>query len=122
MLSGLDNSLQHQPPETSTTGGTFANGKSSFGLKDAASPARSQPPAAKVSKPRHVHGFGASGQPQAISESLTSEAWSHEKLYEAYNDLHALAKTFKKPFEAPSVLVVGHQTDGKSGARLSVTY
>ncbi|KAL8138227.1 hypothetical protein V2J09_004228 [Rumex salicifolius] len=37
------------------------------------------------------------------------------RLYEAYNELHALAQGFETPpFEAPAVLVVGHQTDGKS--------
>lgn len=39
----------------------------------------------------------------------------NERLYEAYNDLHALAQDFQKPFDAPAILVVGHQTDGKSG-------
>lgn len=39
----------------------------------------------------------------------------NEKLYEAYNDLHSLAQDFEKPFDAPAILVVGHQTDGKSG-------
>lgn len=39
----------------------------------------------------------------------------NERLYEAYNDLHALAQDFEKPFDAPAILVVGHQTDGKSG-------
>ncbi len=34
----------------------------------------------------------------------------------AYNELHALAQVFEKPFDAPAILVVGHQTDGKSGA------
>eukprot|EP00249_Psilotum_nudum_P012773 c23975_g1_i1 orf=519-3485(+) len=38
----------------------------------------------------------------------------NEKLYEAYNDLHGLAQDFHKPFDAPAILVVGHQTDGKS--------
>ena len=42
----------------------------------------------------------------------------NERLYEAYNDLHALAQDFEKPFDAPAILVVGHQTDGKSGALL----
>ena len=37
------------------------------------------------------------------------------RLYEAYNDLHSLAQDFEKPFDAPAILVVGHQTDGKSG-------
>ncbi|KAL8061043.1 hypothetical protein ABFX02_02G063000 [Erythranthe guttata] len=36
------------------------------------------------------------------------------KLYEAYNELHGLAQEFSTPFDAPAVLVVGHQTDGKS--------
>ncbi|KAL7235909.1 hypothetical protein ACSBR1_019235 [Camellia fascicularis] len=36
------------------------------------------------------------------------------RLYEAYNELHGLAQEFEIPFEAPAVLVVGHQTDGKS--------
>lgn len=38
----------------------------------------------------------------------------NEKLYEAYNELHSLAQEFRKPFDAPAILVVGHQTDGKS--------
>eukprot|EP00250_Pteridium_aquilinum_P017451 c23631_g1_i1 orf=300-3137(-) len=38
----------------------------------------------------------------------------NEKLYEAYNDLHSLAQNFHKSFDAPAILVVGHQTDGKS--------
>jgi hypothetical protein len=42
----------------------------------------------------------------------------NERLYEAYNDLHALAQDFEKPFDAPAILVVGHQTDGKSGETL----
>lgn len=39
-----------------------------------------------------------------------------DQLFEAYNELHALAQSFSKPFDAPAILVVGHQTDGKSGA------
>ncbi|KAJ6995087.1 dynamin-like protein ARC5 [Populus alba x Populus x berolinensis] len=39
------------------------------------------------------------------------EQW---RLYEAYNELHGLAQELKTPFDAPAVLVVGHQTDGKS--------
>lgn len=42
----------------------------------------------------------------------------NERLYEAYNDLHSLAQDFEKPFDAPAILVVGHQTDGKSGLYL----
>lgn len=39
---------------------------------------------------------------------------SQAPLYEAYNELHSLAQEFETPFDAPAVLVVGHQTDGKS--------
>ena len=42
----------------------------------------------------------------------------NERLYEAYNELHALAQEFGKTFDAPAILVVGHQTDGKSGTVL----
>lgn len=45
------------------------------------------------------------------SESESEKQW---RLYEAYNELHGLAQEFDTPFEAPAVLVVGHQTDGKS--------
>lgn len=36
----------------------------------------------------------------------------NERLYQAFNELHALAQDFGKDFDAPSILVVGHQTDG----------
>lgn len=39
----------------------------------------------------------------------------NEKLYEAYSQLHTMAQDFDKPFDSPAILVVGHQTDGKSG-------
>eukprot|EP00775_Hariotina_reticulata_P003076 gene3076-3355_t len=39
---------------------------------------------------------------------------ANERLYEAYNELHLLAQDFEKPFDSPAILVVGHQTDGKS--------
>lgn len=35
-------------------------------------------------------------------------------LYDAYNLLHTLAQDFQKPFDAPAVVVVGHQSSGKS--------
>ncbi|XP_021280384.1 dynamin-like protein ARC5 [Herrania umbratica] len=38
----------------------------------------------------------------------------YSTIYEAYNDLHGLAQELEAPFDAPAVLVVGHQTDGKS--------
>lgn len=39
---------------------------------------------------------------------------SNEKLYECFNELHQLAQAFDKPFDAPAVVICGHQTDGKS--------
>jgi len=57
---------------------------------------------------------------EALSETTSSSSENHypsagnEKLYEAYNDLHSLAQDFQKPFDAPAIVVVGHQTDGKS--------
>lgn len=53
--------------------------------------------------------------PDRSSNSFRS---GNERLYEAYNDLHTLAQDFEKPFDAPAILVVGHQTDGKSGGFL----
>ena len=38
----------------------------------------------------------------------------NERLYEAYSQLHSMAQEFDKPFDSPAILVVGHQTDGKS--------
>ena len=45
-------------------------------------------------------------------KSIVSD--DREQLYGAYNALHSLAQDFKKPFDSPAVLVVGHQTIGKS--------
>lgn len=50
-------------------------------------------------------------QQQHEEEEEEEEGW---RLYEAYNELHALAQELHTPFDAPAVLVVGHQTDGKS--------
>ncbi|KAK2986927.1 hypothetical protein RJ640_009070 [Escallonia rubra] len=48
-------------------------------------------------------------------ENANGGEWEGQwRLYEAYNELHGLAQEFEKPFDAPAVLVVGHQTDGKS--------
>lgn len=59
----------------------------------------------------------ADGAPVSMSPGRSERAFrsGNERLYEAYNDLHALAQDFEKPFDAPAILVVGHQTDGKSG-------
>jgi hypothetical protein len=61
-------------------------------------------------------GAAAAGAPPASpGRSEFAFRTGNERLYEAYNDLHSLAQDFEKPFDAPAILVVGHQTDGKSG-------
>ena len=68
--------------------------------------------------------FGVSKTSSGVSTASAAEPMlkpppepdGRERLYEAYNDLHALAQAFSKDFDAPAILVVGHQTDGKSGA------
>ena len=60
-------------------------------------------------------GTASLASPERSSNAFRS---GNERLYEAYNDLHSLAQDFEKPFDAPAILVVGHQTDGKSGAHL----
>ncbi|XP_047937958.1 dynamin-like protein ARC5 [Salvia hispanica] len=49
--------------------------------------------------------------PHLTNDAAADANW---KLYEAYNELHGLAQEFSTPFDAPAVLVVGHQTEGKS--------
>jgi len=39
---------------------------------------------------------------------------SKEDMYAAYNELHNLAQAYSKDFDAPAVVVVGHQSSGKS--------
>ncbi len=50
----------------------------------------------------------------AGKESKSMQRQEREQLYEAYNQLHTLAQDFHTPFDAPAVIVVGHQTSGKS--------
>lgn len=53
------------------------------------------------------------GSPAATVNNVY--VWEEQSsLYEAYNELHGLAQEFETPFDAPAVLLVGHQTDGKS--------
>ena len=135
--SAVDNSLSTYIPEKDRVQprtGALSAVKASFGVKgDANSPTRAQlttppthrkdPPSStsspKVQPPsstaqRRAYSFGTA---QQSSVEASTGNWEHEngKLYEAYNELHALAQAFQKPFDAPAILVVGHQTDGKSG-------
>ena len=77
------------------------------------------PPSVRRSRVAAAAAAAASASAAAASASSASSSVAfrsgNERLYEAYNDLHALAQDFQKPFDAPAILVVGHQTDGKSG-------
>jgi hypothetical protein len=52
--------------------------------------------------------------PMNLFTPSTSSEKDRQQLYEAYNLLHSLAQDFHKPFDSPAVIVVGHQTSGKS--------
>ena len=74
------------------------------------------PPSVRRSRVAAAAAAAASAAAASASSSVAFRS-GNERLYEAYNDLHALAQDFQKPFDAPAILVVGHQTDGKSGKR-----
>lgn len=79
-------------------------------------PARSMERTDAFHPPEAASGLAAALVPEASPERASTVFRSgNERLYEAYNDLHVLAQDFEKPFDAPAILVVGHQTDGKSG-------
>lgn len=65
---------------------------------------------AKLNKPSD--GLDRDSREPLGTQPANSE--EREQLFEAYNMLHSLAQDFKKPFDSPAVLVVGHQTSGKS--------
>jgi hypothetical protein len=135
--SAVDNSLstyihpekeRSQPPQHRT--GALSALKASFGIRDANSPTRAQltptsqqkTPTATSSPKQALSASSAQqrqassfGKPQSAAVDPNTDNWEHAKLYEAYNQLHSLAQVFRKPFDAPAILVVGHQTDGKSG-------
>lgn len=82
-------------------------------------PEDSQRTPSSLSRPEPTRSSTVDGLRAAMSPGRSERAFrsGNERLYEAYNDLHALAQDFEKPFDAPAILVVGHQTDGKSGPR-----
>lgn len=70
-----------------------------------------------LTKPhQHYRGESKDGLKDSMhdifGESNMYPSCGNEKLYEAYNELHSLAQDFHKPFDAPAIVVVGHQTDG----------
>jgi hypothetical protein len=80
-----------------------------FGINNAGPSIR---PYTKKDKEFSVYSlFQKQGNTKISSSSSLKEK---EQLYEAYNQLHTLAQDFHKPFDAPAVIVVGHQTSGKS--------
>lgn len=54
------------------------------------------------------------GKKMQVDGEFCRTSIAQERVYEAYNELHSLAQEFDTPFDAPAVLVVGHQTEGKS--------
>ncbi len=62
-----------------------------------------------------ANGYGSSGKGgDERKRESSAKTRQREQLYDAYNMLHSLAQEFRKPFDSPAVLVVGHQTSGKS--------
>ena len=105
--------LANMQANAQTSGNRYARAshESVPGLEDE----RNQPTVRRSANRRHTHyPVQADTSPERNSAPFRS---GNERLYEAYNELHALAQEFGKTFDAPAILVVGHQTDGKSGAR-----
>jgi len=48
------------------------------------------------------------------TSSTVGGGCSKDEMYAAYNELHNLAQAYSKDFDAPAVVVVGHQSSGKS--------
>ncbi|XP_015893645.3 dynamin-like protein ARC5, partial [Ziziphus jujuba] len=63
---------------------------------------------------QHFQKAKSEGRKEKKKKKMEAKWEKQAKLYEAYNELHGLAQEFHTPFDAPAVLVVGHQTDGKS--------
>ena len=91
----------HAPPQEDAPLHRGAGRYGGEGGGAAAAPAAARPAAAAEASPGAERFFGR----------------ANERLYEAYSQLHTMAQDFDKPFDSPAILVVGHQTDGKSGAR-----
>ena len=98
-----------------------ASSSSSQAPQPAAAEESRTPPSVRRSRVAAAAAAAASAAAATATSASASSSVAfrsgNERLYEAYNDLHALAQDFQKPFDAPAILVVGHQTDGKSGKK-----
>ena len=108
-LSGLANTSTNV-----SNSGRYARASQDSFLPGEVDENRTPPSMRRTANRRSMPSIDAS--PDRSSNSFRS---GNERLYEAYNDLHTLAQDFEKPFDAPAILVVGHQTDGKSGGLLA---
>jgi GTPase SAR1 family protein len=91
---------QQQQPRRAAAAATTAAAPATTTQAAAAAPPAPPAPEPRRSSTMHQHHHHHKG--------------ANERLYEAYSELHCLAQDFEKPFDAPAILVVGHQTDGKS--------
>lgn len=73
---------------------------------------RREEPHTEQKPPYWAHGQQSADGGPASPKRFFNKA--NERLYEAYSQLHTMAQEFDKPFDSPAILVVGHQTDGKS--------
>ncbi|KAL3699377.1 hypothetical protein R1sor_017399 [Riccia sorocarpa] len=103
-------------PQHFTQNNSLVSGLNSSGRGSNHGPFRINRPDRTQSKSREQGKDTCKDAPRDHSDSQSHffVASGNEKLYEAYNELHSLAQDFHKPFDAPAILVVGHQTDGKS--------
>ncbi|KAL2609364.1 hypothetical protein R1flu_027937 [Riccia fluitans] len=111
-IQPLNLGYYHQPQHF-TQNPSSVYGSNSSGRSSNHGPFRISRPDRAQSKTKE-HSKDISTREFSDSQNHFFVAYGNEKLYEAYNELHSLAQDFHKPFDAPAILVVGHQTDGKS--------
>ena len=97
--------------QTSAAQSPFSGGSNPFGRPSFSKDKNRDLDAEDVTSSFDAEDEAIPTMPPHTSQKQTKE---QEQLYEAYNLLHTLAQDFHKPFDAPAVVVVGHQTSGKS--------
>ena len=78
---------------------------SSKSPRQSTSPLKPKGGSSKLTQERDIDKGGS----RKVSRPSPMKSQEREQLYEAYNLLHTLAQDFRKPFDSPAVLVVGHQ-------------